>query len=135
MTSLRKRMLDELQLRNLSACTIRAYVGAVERFSKYFHNARETRPRTGARVLAASNQRQGIAAEYRDGESFRPAVPLRLYVKAELVAYARRRRRCSHDSGSAWTCEHPDHGKVPSRLYAEIAGCAKSVRRTHVEAD
>jgi integrase/recombinase XerD len=39
MTSLRKRMLDGLQLRNLSACTTRAYVGAVERFSKYFHKS------------------------------------------------------------------------------------------------
>ena len=39
MKSLRKRMLDELQLRNLSACTTRAYVGAVERFSKYFHKS------------------------------------------------------------------------------------------------
>lgn len=41
MTSLRKRMLDELQLRNLSACTTRAYVGAVERFSKYFQKSPE----------------------------------------------------------------------------------------------
>ena len=39
MTSLRKRMLDQLQSRNLSACTTRAYVGAVERFSKYFHKS------------------------------------------------------------------------------------------------
>ncbi len=41
MTPLCKRMLDELQLRNLSACTTRAYVGAVERFSKYFQKSPE----------------------------------------------------------------------------------------------
>ena len=37
MSVLRQRMLDELQLRNMSACTIRAYVGAVERFAEYFN--------------------------------------------------------------------------------------------------
>jgi integrase/recombinase XerD len=36
MTPLRKRMLDELELRNLSARTTRTYVGVVERFAKYF---------------------------------------------------------------------------------------------------
>src|ERR1700733_9226995 len=39
MTPLRKRMLDELQLRNLSARTTRAYLGAVQRFAQYFQKS------------------------------------------------------------------------------------------------
>src|SRR3954451_15593555 len=36
MTPLRKRMTEELQLRNLSATTVLTYVRSVERFAKHF---------------------------------------------------------------------------------------------------
>ena len=39
MTQLRKRVLEELERRNYSQATARAYVGAIRRFAEYFHRS------------------------------------------------------------------------------------------------
>jgi site-specific recombinase XerD len=41
MTPLKKRMIEELQLRNLSATTVFTYVRSVERFAKYYRQSPE----------------------------------------------------------------------------------------------
>ena len=38
-TQLRKRVLEELERRNYSQATARAYVGAIRRFAEFFHRS------------------------------------------------------------------------------------------------
>ena len=53
MTPLRRRMIDDMTLRNFTPATIQAYVRCVARFARYFHcPAGSPRPRTRPLLLA-----------------------------------------------------------------------------------
>ena len=55
MTPLRRRMIDDMTLRNFAPTTIQAYVDCVARFARYFDClARSPRPRTRPRLPAPS---------------------------------------------------------------------------------
>jgi hypothetical protein len=45
-TQLRKKVLEELKLRNYSQTTAHAYVGGIRRFAEYFDQSPTESPRT-----------------------------------------------------------------------------------------
>jgi len=99
MTALRQRMLDELQLRNLSACTIRAYVGAVERFAEYF--------RQPPQRLGAEQVREYLLHLIRDKQA--PANTVRVNRAGLRFLYACTLKQC-------WFEENIPQPKKPPNL-------------------
>jgi integrase/recombinase XerD len=99
MTALRQRMLDELQLRNLSACTIRAYVGAVERFAEYF--------RQPPQRLGAEQVREYLLHLIRDKQA--PANTVRVNRAGLRFLYACTLKQC-------WFEENIPQPKKPPTL-------------------
>jgi len=108
MTALRQRMLDELQLRNLSACTIRAYVGAVERFAEYF--------RQPPQRLGAEQVREYLLHLIRDKQA--PANTVRVNRAGLRFLYACTLKQC-------WFEEN-----IPARSpWVQLLYCGCSIRR------
>ena|ERR1700683_3166842 len=65
MMPLRKRMMEELQLRNFSPVTARTYLGAAERFARYFRKSPEQLGPEQIRLylLHLLNDNQGLCCE------------------------------------------------------------------------
>ena len=60
MTALRERMIEDMQLRGLSANTQEAYVRAVKQLAKYYHKSPdEISEEELAAVLAVPEEREG----------------------------------------------------------------------------
>ena len=76
MTALRKRMLEELQLRNYAEFTIERYLDAVRSFAKFFHRSPDQLARTDPRVSVVSGPGQEVRAKHGSGSPRSIEVPL-----------------------------------------------------------
>ena len=66
MTPIRKRMIEELQLRNYSASTIHTYVKAVWRFTRHFHRSPALLGPEDVRQYRVSSSPSALSALLRD---------------------------------------------------------------------
>ena len=76
MTSLRQRMIEDLQVRNLAANTQDSYVRQVSLFARYFNQSPELLGPEQIRALALFDEREETGNRLHRDSRFRPALPL-----------------------------------------------------------
>jgi len=76
MTSLRQRMIEDLQVRNLAANTQDSYVRQVSLFARYFNQSPELLGPEQIRALALFDEREETGNRLHRDRRFRPALPL-----------------------------------------------------------
>ena len=115
MTHLRKRMLEELQRRNYSQQTTKAYLFTVQDFAKYFHRSPEE--------LGPEHIRQYQAHLFRDRKLSGNSVAQRTAALRFLFVKTLQR---------AYMVEHIPFPKVPLRLPTVRHGGVHRADRQHV---
>src|SRR5437667_11229199 len=81
MTSLRQRMIEDLQVRNLAANTQDSYVRQVSLFARYFNQSPELLGPEQIRALALFDEREETGNRLHRDRRFRPALPHNVTLK------------------------------------------------------
>ena len=104
MASLRQRMLEDMQVRRLSACTQRAYVETVARFARYFDRSPARlgpeQPNAGGVPVARAGT-QAVPPETQAPHGVTPRTAAQHTVAAVAGAAGRGRRR--HGRRPSWS--------------------------------
>jgi hypothetical protein len=86
MTPLRKRMLEELQLRNYANFTVERYLDVVRKFAKYFDKSPDQLgPEQIREYLLHFSPRQEVRTQHLPDPPRRPKVPVREDAQTAMV--------------------------------------------------
>lgn len=84
MTPLRKRMLEDMQLRNLSQSTIETYLELIQRFARYFKKSPQYLGAEEVRGYLLHDRRKE-SPQYGDPNPFRIALSVCLHLETKVV--------------------------------------------------